>query len=66
MHEEIFDGLQSLHFDTLTLSPTRAKWVERWSKARIILFIGPMMWVLSARDGNTHLWACTMVFRSVQ
>jgi hypothetical protein len=33
MLEEIFNGLQSLHFDTLTLSPTKPNWVERWSKA---------------------------------
>jgi hypothetical protein len=66
MHEEIFDELQSLHFDNLALSPTRASWVKKWSKARIILFIGPTMWVLSTKDGKTHLWACTMVFRNVQ
>jgi hypothetical protein len=53
MLEKIFDGLQSLHFDILTLSPTRVNWVERWSKAGIISFIGPTMWVSSARDGKT-------------
>ncbi len=42
MLEKIPDGL---HFDILTLSPTRVNWVERWSKVRIILFIGPTMWV---------------------
>jgi hypothetical protein len=35
---EILDGLQSFHFDILTLSPTRANWVERWSKAHAIIF----------------------------
>jgi len=35
MFEEIFDGFQSLHFDTLTLNPTKANWVERWSKVGI-------------------------------
>jgi hypothetical protein len=29
MFEEIFDGFQNLHFDTLTLNPTKANWVER-------------------------------------
>jgi hypothetical protein len=53
MHEEILNGLQNLHFDTLTLSPTRVHWVKRWSKAGIISFIGPTMWVSFARDGKT-------------
>jgi hypothetical protein len=38
MLEEIPDGLQSFHFDTLTLSLTRANWVERWSKAGAMVF----------------------------
>jgi len=50
MLEEILDGIQSLHFDTLTLNPTKANWVERWSKVGIILFIGPTMWVLFVKD----------------
>jgi hypothetical protein len=45
----------------LTLSPTRANWVERWSKAWVISFIGPMMWISFARDGKTQLGACMMV-----
>jgi hypothetical protein len=50
---KISNGFQSLHFDILTLSPTRANWVERWSKARIIPLIGPKMWVSSIRYGKT-------------
>jgi hypothetical protein len=50
---EIHDGLQSLHFDNLTLSPTRANWVERWSKVWVISFIGCTMWVSFVRDGKT-------------
>jgi hypothetical protein len=64
MFEEILDGLQSLHFDTLTLSPIKANWVERWSKVAIISLIRPTMWVLSAKDEKTQLGACTMVFRN--
>jgi hypothetical protein len=60
------DGLQNLHFDTLTLNPIRANWVEKWSKARIISFIRPMMWVSSAKDGKTQLGVHIMVFKSVQ
>jgi hypothetical protein len=41
-----------LHFDTLTLSPTRVNWIERWSKAQVISFISPTMWVLFVRDGK--------------
>jgi hypothetical protein len=53
MPKEIDEGLQSLHFDTLTLILIQTNWVERWSKGRIISFIGHMMWVLSVRDGKT-------------
>jgi hypothetical protein len=53
MFEEILDGFQSLHFHTLTLSPTRANWVKRWSKVEIISLIGPMMCVSFDRDGKT-------------
>jgi hypothetical protein len=49
---KILDGFQSLHFDTLTLSPTNVNWVERWSKAWVISFKGPMMWVSFVGDGN--------------
>jgi len=66
MPREIFDGHQNLHFNTLTLSPTMANWVERWSKARVISLIGPIMWVSFARDGKMQLEACTMVFKKVQ
>jgi hypothetical protein len=38
-------------FYTLTI-PTRANWVEGWSKARIISFIGPIMWISSSKDGK--------------
>jgi hypothetical protein len=55
MLENIFEGLQSWHFYTLTLSPIEVNWVERWSKARIILLIGPIMWVLSTIDGQAQL-----------
>jgi hypothetical protein len=54
---EILDGFQSLHFDTLTLSPIRVNWVERWSNVQIISLIGPMMWISSVRDGKTQLGA---------
>jgi len=66
MPGEIRDGLQSLHFDTLTLSPTRTNWVERWSKAWAISFKGPMMWLSSARDGKMQLGAYAMVFKRVR
>jgi hypothetical protein len=39
MLEEIHDGLQSLHIDTLTLNPTKVNWVERWSKDKNLLAI---------------------------
>jgi hypothetical protein len=65
MLQEIFDGFQSLHFNTLILSPTRVNWVERWSKVRIISFKRPTMWVSFTKDGKTQLGACVMVFRSV-
>jgi hypothetical protein len=61
MPGKILDGLQNLRFDTLTLSPTRANWVERWSKAQVISFISPIMWISSVRDGKTKLGACAMV-----
>jgi len=63
---EIPNGFQSLHFDILTLSPTKANWVKRWSKMRIISFIGPMMWVSSTRDGKTQLGANVVVYRKAQ
>jgi hypothetical protein len=50
----------------LTLSPIKANWIERWSKARIISPKGPMMWVSFARDGKTQLGVCVMVFRNVR
>jgi len=62
MPKKIRDRLQSLHFDTLTLSPTKVNWVKRWLKVRIISFISPTMWVLFARDGKTQLEAYAMVF----
>ncbi len=49
---EIPNGLQSLHFDTLTLSLTKANWVKRWPKAHVISLIGPTMWVSFAKDGK--------------
>jgi hypothetical protein len=52
MPGEIPYRLQNLHFDTLTLSPTKVKWVERWLKVRVISFKGLTMWVSSARDGK--------------
>jgi hypothetical protein len=55
------DELQRLHFDTLTLSPTRANWVKRLSKAQVISFINPTMWVSFARDGKTQLGTHAMV-----
>jgi hypothetical protein len=53
MLKKIFDGLQSLHFDTMTLSPTRANSIKRWSKVGTISFIGPTMCELSIKDGKT-------------
>jgi hypothetical protein len=55
-----------LHFDTLNLSPTRANWVERWSKAWAISLIGPTMWVLSIKDGEMQLGASVIIFKKVQ
>jgi hypothetical protein len=52
MLKNILNELQSLHFDTLTLSLTRVNWVERWSKVREILFIGLTMWVSFVKDGK--------------
>jgi hypothetical protein len=65
MFGEILDKLQSLHFDTLTLNPTRVNWVERWSKAGVISLKGPMMWVLSTKDGKMQLGARAMVSRKI-
>jgi hypothetical protein len=53
MLEKILDGFHSLHFDTLTLSPIKANWVERWAKAETISFKGPMMCKLFTKDGKT-------------
>jgi hypothetical protein len=39
---KIFDGIQSLNFKTLTLSPTKVNWVKRWSKAHVITLISPL------------------------
>jgi len=66
MPREILNGFQNLHFNTLTLSPTRANWVKRWSKAQIISYIGPTMWVSFAMDGKTQLRAHMMVFKKAQ
>jgi len=54
---KISNGFQSLHFDTLTLSPTKGNWVERWSKAQVISLVDLIMWVSFARDGKTQLKA---------
>jgi len=62
MFGKILNGFQSLHFDILTLSPTRANWVERWSKVWVISLKGSMMWVSFAGDGMTQLGAHTIVF----
>jgi hypothetical protein len=53
MPRKNLNKLQNLHFDNLTLNPTRANWVEKWSKAQIISLIGTRMWVSSIRDGKT-------------
>jgi hypothetical protein len=66
MPGEILDGLQSLHFNILTLSPTKVNWVKKWSKAQVISFIGLTMWVLFFRGGKTQLRARVMVFRRIQ
>jgi hypothetical protein len=50
----------------LTLSPTKVNWVERWSKAWVISFKGPTMWVSFVRDGKTQLRAYIMVFKKAQ
>jgi hypothetical protein len=55
MLRKIPNGFQSLHFYILTLSPTRANWVKRWSKVQVISFIGHVMWVSYTRDGNMQL-----------
>jgi hypothetical protein len=64
MLEKIPDGLQSLHFNTLTLSSTMVNWVKRWSKVEIISFIKFTIWVSSVKDGKTQL-GHAMVFRIV-
>jgi hypothetical protein len=61
MPGEIPNGFQSLHFNTLTLSPTRANWVERWSQTRVISLIGPMMWVSSVTDGEMQFTTRNLV-----
>jgi len=61
---KMMDGFQSLYFDTLTLSPTMANWVERWSKVWVISL--PTMWISSAKDGNMQLGARVMVFKRSQ
>jgi hypothetical protein len=66
MLEEILDGIQSLHFDTLTLNPTKVNRVERWSKVGIILFIGPTIWVLSVRELKDIVKGLCNGFRSVR
>jgi hypothetical protein len=53
MFEENHDGFQSLHFDTLTLSPPKVNWVEKWSKVGIMSLEGPTTWVLCTKDGYT-------------
>ncbi len=63
---EILNGFQNLHFDTLTLSPIKANWVERWSKTQVTSLKGPMMWVSFAKDGKMQLGARAMVFRKVR
>jgi hypothetical protein len=64
MLEKIPYEFHNLHFDTLTLSPFRVNWVERWMKAKTILFIRPMMCISFTKDGKTHPKDHTMVFRS--
>jgi len=49
--------MDSLHFDTLAINPTRVNWVERWSKAWVISLIGPMMWVLFIKEIKMQLRA---------
>jgi len=61
MLEGIPNGLQSLHFDTLTLSTIKVNLVKRWSKVETISFIGLMMCLLPVRDVNIWLGAHTMV-----
>jgi hypothetical protein len=63
MPKETPDGLQNLHFNTLTLSPISVNWVERWSKVWVISFKGPTMCVLFTRGGKIQLGACVIVFR---
>jgi hypothetical protein len=53
MPGKIPNGFENLHFDTLTLSPTRVNWVESWSKVREISLIGLTMWESFVKDGKT-------------
>jgi hypothetical protein len=66
MLKKILNGLQSLHFYTLTVSPTRANYVEKRSKVGIISLIGLTMCVLFIGDGKTQLGVNTMVSRNAQ
>jgi hypothetical protein len=66
MHVEIPDGLQNLHFDTLTLSLTRVNWVEWWSNAQIISLIDLVLRISSIRDGEMQLGARMMVSSRIQ
>ncbi len=66
MPREILDEFQSSHFNTSTLSLTKANWVEKWSKLEEISFIGPTMWVSSTRYRKTQFGARVMVFNKVQ
>jgi len=52
MFEEIFERLQSLHFNILSLNLTKVNWVEGWSKTQLISLIRPKMWVSSVKDEN--------------
>jgi hypothetical protein len=65
MLEIFYDGFQSLHFNTLTLSPTRVNWVERQLMVGIISFKRPTMWLSFTRDGKTQLGGRAMVCRNV-
>jgi len=64
MPKKIPNGFQSLHFDTLTLNPTRANWVKKWSKAWVISFKGPTMWVSSTRNIK-KTWYVKVIFKII-
>jgi len=66
MPKDNLNELQNLPFDGLTLSPTKANWVEKWSKAGIISFIKSTMWVLFTKDEKTQLGVHAMIFRNVR